>query len=209
MSRDAAPTERRYPSGVGHRKSDGNQPFAAAIPATPWTVISARRSLLDTPYQREHQERRASLFRQPQSLRDYLRELHEAVDAEVPDRLHRSGIEWETQEGGSHLGTPRWTADFRAFITGSPCAIFDDGTGTYWRYPLRSALFRMTVSGSGTTRSAAEYVFYLPFDGYSVRDAWGRQLGIMARPSANEVAEAWAAEALKRWWGFYVEQPYG
>jgi hypothetical protein len=169
------------------------------------------RDALHRPYRQQHEATTRDRFeRHPQRLRDYIRELKDAVEAETVTRLHKGGVEWEprrdddSDSGGSKLGTPSWTAQFRAFITGPACSIDEEGE---WRWPLRSSLFRLSVSRSGTDRLAAGFVFLLTRSDYSVRAAWARQCGVLADPAIADAAEAWAAESLRRWWELYVDLP--
>ena len=171
------------------------------------SVKGSRRDALERPFQRENERSTDALLRHPQSLREYVAELRDAVEAEVPMRLHQSGVEVEG-EGGSHLGTPRWTADFRRYIAGSPYATYEQGTEVHWVAPHRSALARME-NGSSVTRAAAGMVWLLPLNRYSPREAWSVQVGRLANVVAIEAAEAWAFEALRRWWVFFCEQPRG
>ena len=155
------------------------------------------------PYQVEHE--RSIVARQPMRLRDLVHELQTAWQGECVGRLHRSGVEWD-DSGGSALGTPRWTAAFRSYVTGGDCDTTDDGE---WRWPLRSSLFRMSISRSGTDRLAARYAFLLIHHRFSVREAWAMQCGILADPAIADAAESWAATALTRWYGYHVQHPMG
>ena len=175
--------------------------------SVPTKGAMSRREALATPYRRDHERSTDAKLRHPQSLREYIAELKDAVEAEVPMRLHQSGVEVEAA-GGSHLGTPRWTADFRRYIAGSPFATYEEGTEVLWVSPHRSALARME-NGSNTTRAAAGMVYLLPLNRYSPREAWTVQVGRLANTDAVEAAESWAAESLRRWFTFYVEMPRG
>lgn len=167
-----------------------------------------RRRALEAPHQVAHERSVRAKMNQPTRLRDFIRELQDAVESETMAvaRLHQSGVEWEPGAGGSHLGSPRWTAAFRAYVTGNDCDTTVDGD---WRWPLRSSLFRLSVSRSGTDRLAAAFVFLLMRHRYHVRDAWAQQCGVLADPAIGDAAEAWASEALRRWWARYVELPMG
>jgi hypothetical protein len=167
-----------------------------------------RRESLERPYRRESERSLDAKLRHPQSLREYINELRDAVEAEIPERLHQSGVEVEGDKGGSHLGTPRWTADFRRYIAGSPYATYEEGTDVQWVSPHRSALARME-NGSAVTRAAAGLVYLLPLHRYSTREAWSIQVGRLANTQAMEAADAWAYESLRRWWVYYCEQPRG
>ena len=183
----------------------------------------------ELPYRRDHERSKDVTLRHPQTLRDYLRELREANEAEVVAKLHGGGglsappertgkgdpLSWNIQTASTHAshaiepgsrGTPRWTHAFRAYITGADCDTSEDGE---WRWPLRSSLFRLSIGRSGTDRLASAYVWLLPHHRYGVREAWAAQCGILADPAIADAAEAWAAEALRRWWACYVEQPRG
>jgi hypothetical protein len=168
----------------------------------------------DRPFKAEHERSTAARWdRHPQRLRDLVRELHEARESEMGTiaRLHGGGVEWEPMVegeyyGGSKLGTPRWDARFRRYITGPDCETTEDGD---WRWPLRSSLFRLSISRSGTDRLAAAFCWLLIHHRYNVREAWAAQCGVLADPAIADAAEAWASEALGRWWKRYVEQPLG
>ena len=161
----------------------------------------------DRPFRRDHERSTAARWeRHPHWLRDLVHELRDAWEAEIPTRLHHGGVEWEPGDGGSKLGTPRWTVAFRSYITGPDCETTKDGD---WRWPLRSSLFRLSISRSGTDRLAAAFCWLLIHHRYSVREAWAAQCGVLADPAIADAAEAWAAESLRRWWRYYVEQPMG
>lgn len=167
------------------------------------TIVAER----DRPYRSDHERSTIARWeRHPQRLRDLVRELQEAREAEVVTRLHRGGVEWDANSGGSKLGSPRWTTAFKAYITGPDCDTTEDGD---WRWPLRSSLFRLSISRSGTDRLAAAFCWSLIQHRYNVREAWAAQCGVLADPAIADAAEAWAGEALGRWWGRYIEQPMG
>lgn len=165
-----------------------------------------RRADLLTPHRIDHERSVERKARVPMTLRDYLRELHAAAESETVTKLHQGGVEWEVGAGGSHLGTPRWTAAFRSYVTGSDCDTTADGE---WRWPLRSSVFRLSISRSPTDQSAARFVFLLMHNRFHVREAWTAQHGPFALPDTDSAAEAWAMEALRRWHQRYVEQPRG
>lgn len=160
-----------------------------------------------SPFRSAHEASVASRWeRHPTNLRALVRELMEAWQAELPTRLHNGGVEWEPGDGGSKLGTPRWTDAFRAYVTGNDCDSTKDGD---WRWPLRSSLFRLSISRSGTDQAAAAFCWLLIHHRYSVREAWDAQRGPFADPSIAAVAETWAEGALQRWWRWYVQTPAG
>ena len=158
------------------------------------------------PYADPHERSVARATRHPQRLRDFVRELEDAWQAEAVVRLHTPGVEWEPGDGGSKLGTPRWTNDFRAYVTGNDCDTTVDGD---WKWPLRSSLFRMSISSSGRVRRAAEFVFLLMHCRFHASEAWARQCGPFADPAISDWSETIAHRALETWWGYYVEQPRG
>ena len=159
------------------------------------------RVALERPHQADHERSVAQQFRQPSRLRDYLRELMDAREAETRlMQLHQAGVEW------SALGTPRWTNAFRDYVTGSDCDTSRDGE---WKWPLRSSLFRMSISRSGRDRLGARFVFLLMHNRYHVREAWAQQCGILADPAIADAADDVALAALYRWWGYYVQHPEG
>jgi hypothetical protein len=157
------------------------------------------RLILEAPYRRDHERSIARRWeRHPQTLRQHLRELREAWDAEAYGviRLHDRGLEMDA--------SPHWTSAFRSFVTGNDCDTTEDGD---WRWPFRSSLFRLSVSSSGTDRLAAAYIWLLVHHRFHLRDAWARQCGPFADPGIADAAEPWAAEALRRWWVRYCELP--
>ncbi|GMU80032.1 MAG: hypothetical protein AMXMBFR46_28200 [Acidimicrobiia bacterium] len=182
------------------------------------------------PYAQQYARRLGLLAREPRSIREGIALLRWAVTVEGVDRLHVNGVEAEqgltargiaqaiadgrelprVDAGGSHLGTPRWSHDFRTYITGGPFGtdVSEDGV-TYWLRPLASSIARMDISSSGADRLAARTVHALPFHRYNVRETWTAQCGRFADPAIADAAEAWAADALRRWWGFYTEMPRG
>lgn len=167
-------------------------------------AINAER---DRPFRKAHEASTVARWeRHPQRLRDLVRELQDAHEAEVVTRLHRGGVEWDANSGGSKLGSPRWTVQFKAYITGPDTDTTEDGD---WRWPLRSSLFRLSISRSGTDRLAAAFCWLLIHHRYNVREAWAAQCGVLADPAIADAAEAWAMESLSRWWKRYVEQPLG
>ena len=179
----------------------------AVVMTAPKTGARGAFERRERPYKDEHERSTAARWeRHPTRLRDLVRELHEAREAETVTRLHKGGVEWEPGAGGSKLGTPSWTVAFRHYITGPDCETTEEGD---WRWPLRSSLFRLSISRSGTDRLAAAFCWLLIHHRYNVREAWAAQCGVLADPAIADAAEAWAGEALGRWWGRYVEQPMG
>lgn len=166
----------------------------------------AARAALERPYQRESEQSIERAMRRPQSLHDHVHELQVAHGQEVVARLHIGGVEWEPGDGGSALGTPRWSHAFRRYVTGNDCDTTQDGD---WCWPLRSSVFRLSVSRSGTDQLAARFVWLLIHNRFHVREAWAQQCGPLADPAIADAAEAWAGEALRRWWRRYVELPHG
>ena len=163
----------------------------------------------ERPFADAHERSVAGRFdRHPQRLRDLVRELQDARESELGTiaRLHNRGVEWEPGDGGSKLGTPRWNVAFRAYLTGNDCDTTHEGD---WRWPLRSSLFRLSISRSGTDRLAAAFCWLLIHHRYNVREAWAAQCGVLADPAIADAAEAWAGVALARWWGRYAELPQG
>jgi len=151
------------------------------------------------PYRRQHEASTLARWeRHPQRLHDLVRELRDAWEAEIVVRIHERPF-----DGG---GTPRWTVAFRSYITGPDCETTKDGD---WRWPLRSSLFRLSISRSATDRLAAAFCWLLIHHRYSVREAWAVQCGVLADPAIADAAEAWAGEALTRWWRYFAEQPMG
>lgn len=193
----------------------------------------AARAALESPHQREHERSVAAQWRAPERLRDFLREFREACEAEHPGRLHGAGVESEQGvtvnaiasaivsggpmpaapvSGGSHLGGPRWTADFRAYLDagGSAFATYVDDHGEeQWAYPLRSALRRMDNSRSRIDQLAAAYCYLLRRCNGHHREAWAAQLGMLADPALVDWADSTATEALRRWWSYYTSRPLG
>lgn len=179
----------------------------ATVPKSGHRGALDARDALVRPYRDAHdQSVRTRWERHPHRLRDLVRELQDAREAETVTRLHRGGVEWDAQSGGSKLGSPRWTVQFKAYVTGNDCDTTEDGD---WRWPLRSSLFRLSISRSGTDRLAAAFCWLLIHHRYNVREAWAAQCGVLADPAIADAAEAWAEFALARWWGRYVEQPHG
>lgn len=182
------------------------------------------------PYAQQHGARLGLLAREPRNIREGLALLRWAVAAEGVMRLHVDGVEAEQglttqtiaraiaecrelpriESGGSHLGTPRWSHDFRTYIAGGPFGtdVAEDGV-TYWLRPLASSIARMDISAAGEDRLAAQTVHALPFHRYNVRETWMALCGRFADPAIAYAAVPWAADALRRWWGYYVEMPRG
>lgn len=160
-----------------------------------------RRAAMLAPHRREHERSVEARLRHPQSLRDLLRELREAIDAESVERLHVAGVEPESQ-----LGAPRMSPRMASRL-GPALATTERDGDERWVWPHRSALARLALSRSGVDRAAASMVALLPLHRYHAREAWAAQAGALARPEALEAADAWAAEALRRWWREYVTPP--
>lgn len=193
----------------------------------------AGRLARERPFGRENDASLEASWRHPQSLRDYLLEFREACEAELPGRLHTGGVESEqgvtvrqvanaiatnqpiptsANAGGSHMGGPRWSAEFRAYLDagGSPFATYVDDHGEeQWAYPLRSSIKRLEQSRSGVDRSAAEYLYLLRRCRGNAREAWAAQVGALARTTILDVSDSWALECLRRWWKAFVERPIG
>ena len=91
-------------------------------------------------------------------------------------------------------------------ITGRDTDTTQDGD---WRWPLRSSLFRMSISRSGRDQTAAAFVWLLIHHRYHVRDAWAKHCGPFADPAIANAAEDVALAWLQRWWAYYTEQPHG
>jgi len=171
---------------------------------------SGQRGMLEArerPFRTDHKASvRTRWERHPHRLRDLIRELQDAREAETVTRLHRGGVEWDAQSGGSKLGSPRWTAQFKQYVTGNDCDTTEDGD---WRWPLRSSLFRLSISRSGTDRTAARFVYLLMTHRYHVRDAWAALCGPFADPDVANAAEDVALAWLTRWWQSYLCRPVG
>jgi hypothetical protein len=160
------------------------------------------RIALERPYERDHTRSTEARFAQPTKLRDYVRELMDAWETETKEvtRLHQKGVEW------SQLGTPRWTRAFHDYVTGNDCDTTREGE---WRWPLRSSIFRMSISRSGRDRLGARFVFLLMHNRFHVGDAWAQQCGLLADPAIADAADDVALAALIRWWGYYLALPEG
>jgi hypothetical protein len=186
------------------------------------------------PFHRAYTASLEAKLRHPQTPREYLREFRSACDAEAPERSHGSGVEAErvtgsqvataivrglplpAPEGGpSSMGGPRWTHEFRAYLDagGSPFSTYIDDHGEeQWAYPLRSSIKRMEQSRSGVDRSAAEFLYLLRRCRNGPREAWAIQcgkVGVIAAGNVLEVADTWANECLRRWYGYFMERPRG
>lgn len=154
---------------------------------------------------------------EPRARRDWI-ERGACSDAPEPcshtqgdQPLHpEGGHERIRDEGASHTGSPRWSADFRSWLDagGSAYAIYIDDHGEeQWAYPLRSSVARMERSGSGIDRLAAAYLYLLRRCRMNYREAWQVQCGRFADPAIFDAAEAWAAEALRRWYLAFIMRP--
>lgn len=100
-----------------------------------------RREELLRPHAVEHAasvERKAQ--QPPSSLHGLLKWYMDAWAAEVPEDLHRAGVEWDKESGGSLLGTPRWGSAFTRYITGSAYETEGPFEDKNYVRPLRCAL---------------------------------------------------------------------
>ena len=161
----------------------------------------AGRVALEQPYASANQRSVEARFRTPTRLRDYVRELMDARESELRiARLHGRDAEWDV------WGSPRWTKAFEGYVTGNDCDTTRDGE---WRYPLRSSIFRLSISRSGRDQQAARFAYLLMHNRFHVREAWAQLCGPFADPgiahAADDVAHAWLA----RWWAYYLAQPEG
>lgn len=161
----------------------------------------AGRVALEQPHQRDHQRSMEARFRTPTRLRDFIRKLMDARESELRiARLHGRDAEWDK------WGSPRWTKAFEGYVTGNDCDTSRDGE---WRYPLRSSVFRMSISRSGRDQQAARFVYLLMHNRFHVREAWAQQCGILADPDIAAWADDVALAALTRWWSYYLSLPEG
>jgi hypothetical protein len=131
------------------------------------------------------------------------------LERSEPNADYRPKSAWLNEK--EPLSTPRWSHDFRTYITGSyPFAtdVAEDGVMYYVR-PLASSLARMENSSSGRDRLAARTVHALPFHRYHPEETWWALVGKLANREAEYMARTWAEDALKRWWGYYVQMPQG
>lgn len=162
----------------------------------------------DRTYQRDHERSvyaRMETGREPRTLAGYLRWYAEAWRAETPDSLHDPGV-WrdygEQGQGGSALGSPRYSDSFRRYLENSAHETDEDG---YLVRPLHSALARIE---SGTQRHpgkplTVEWLWSLARCGFDVQraaDARGRQM---------EEALVMVTFGLRLLWKVYAESPRG
>lgn len=133
---------------------------------------------------------------QPKGLPALLRWYAKAWEAEIPDKLHASGI-WRdhgTQaEGGSALGSLPWSDPFRRYLENSPSEIDEDG---YFRRPIHAALSRLSRPWPMMSRT----LFAIAQAGFLWRDVATRGHW------AVEMFEIYTEEALRRLWREYAER---
>jgi hypothetical protein len=159
------------------------------------------RVALEQPFARANQQSSEARFRTPTRLHDFVRELMDARESELRiERLHQQDADWNV------MGSPRWTKAFEGYVTGNDCDTTRDGE---WRWPLRSSIFRMSISRSGRDRLAARFVFLLMHNRFHIREAWAQQCGLLADPAIADAAEYVAIGALTRWWSYYLAHPEG
>lgn len=142
--------------------------------------------------------------REPRTLRDFLRELRTAMEAEVPVRLHQRGVEAD-EAGGSALGTPKWSSAFRAYVTGIPSQLTQDGD---YRWPLRASVSRMCRSG-WMEQEAARFVWLTLAHDFDWLEAARILTETTLRTDSRFRASAqWiAVSAFRLWWQRYREEP--
>lgn len=158
------------------------------------------------PYAHDHAasvERAAARGAEPRSLAALIRWFEPRWAGETPTRIHARGV-WRArpdedtptlQVGGSLIGSPQLSGDFRRLIENSACEI-DRETGAFVR-PCRAALFRLGVRKPRT----ADRV------GRLARGGWDPTAIARAEGLDPEDAEVLIREGLRLWWREYEERP--
>lgn len=140
----------------------------------------------------------------PKGLPALIRWFRERCDAEIPDKVHKSGI-WRDYgneaDGGSALGAPQLFDEFRRLIEGVPWQTDPDG---YFAFPLRAALSQM-YRGKPII---ALHLFRLAL----VDGDWRRHADNLNRVDGSprwsrEEMELFIEQALYRLWLNYAEMP--
>lgn len=148
-------------------------------------------------------ERAASRGAEPRSLTALIRWFRPRWDAETPIRLHAAGV-WRSRPdqhtpsaeiGGSLLGAPQLSPDFRRLIENSACEV-DRETGTFVR-PARAALFRLGLNRPRTAERLTRFA----------RGGWDINMALMQEQLDPEDGEILLREGLRLWWREFEERP--
>ena len=187
--------------------------------------MTNRREAMLRPFEKDHSgsvsRRAASRAQKPSSLHKLIRWFVAGWQDEMPDTLHRRGVEWDKPGkivrprdgtvvddpgGGSRLGTPRWSQAFASRITGS--AFFTENP---------SSDGQPEISKSYATPMRA-VVAHLETSRHPLKAQWLRLLanagGDVGAVSAwakvpDEYGESITRDALSLAWDYYLEVPSG
>lgn len=150
--------------------------------------------------------------KRPGTRREYLAALRSAYRAEEMSgggQMSGAGTCSGRGDVGGILmsggGSKSWRGRFHVYISTGARSVIDGD----WAYPLRSSLSRMGDSPSDVDRLAAFYLFLLVESRFHARSAFAKLIGPSAHQEAIATADSWSAEALRRWWPYYVELPSG
>jgi hypothetical protein len=158
------------------------------------------------PYAADHTrsiERAASRGVEPRSLTALIRWFRPRWEAETPIRLHSAGV-WRSRPdeytpsaevGGSLLGTPQLSPDFRRLIENSACEI-DRESGDFVR-PARAALYRLGLNKPRTAERLTRFA----------RGGWDINMILIAERLDPEDGEILLREGLRLWWREFEERP--
>jgi hypothetical protein len=164
------------------------------------THKTPERHALELPYAKDKErsvEARMMRGRPPVGLPAFISWFREVCQGEAPTAIHKRAL-WhdhgEAAEGGSKLGTLAWSDPFRRFIEAvdGPSALDEEG---YYRFPLRSALSRMSRKWPLTARALYQLAL---MDG-----DWRLLADKMSYP--DEFMELYAERALYQLWREYSE----
>lgn len=162
---------------------------------------------LREPYRADHEASLAARMERgkpPATLGALLAWFTGLLADEVPMALHRHDL-WRDRvslaeleagvkaQGGSVLGSPDWAGMFRAYISGSPSMVDEDG---YYVFPLRAALSRMSRRDSDRSVRLCQLAL-----ASGDHEALALRLGVPL-----DIMEGYLRDALPRLWRGTYEQ---
>lgn len=181
--------------------------------------VAVARDRLARPFALDHA---ASLRRKAAKPRDLLGWFLAGFRAEIPERIHRSGVWADARHrgdakayapvGGSQIGTPASADPFRAYLESDPldetelARLTEAGitiAEQAYRFPMRAAL--ASLAGRGADTDPYPFMARALFRTATMDGDWNvalRSLGII-----EPVRWPYLVAALERLWDRYDDQP--